>query len=66
MTTVLEGMCGDGTVLPPFIIFKAEEFRASWIDDDAPFRKDVLVGHSHNGWTDNTIGIAYLCQYFGP
>ena len=57
MVTVLEGICADGTSLSPMLIYKAQSTKVAWIVKGAP--ADVIIGHSPNGWTDNTKGLGY-------
>ena len=64
MVTVLEGICADGTNLSPMLIYKAHSTKIAWIDKSDP--ADVLIGHSPNGWTDNSKGLGYLKTHFGP
>jgi len=64
MVTVVEGICADGTSLSPMLIYKAQSTKVAWVDKNAP--ADVIIGHSANGWTDNTKGLGYLKTHFGP
>jgi len=64
MVTVVEGICADGTSLSPMLIYKAHSTKVAWVDKNAP--ADVIIGHSANGWTDNTKGLGYLKTHFGP
>jgi len=64
MVTVVEGICADGTSLSPMLIYKAHSTKVDWVAKNAP--ADVMIGHSANGWTDNTKGLDYLKTHFGP
>ena len=66
MAIVIEGICANGENLSPMIIFKAKEFRVGLFDPSLPFPKDILCGHSPNGWTNNEMGLGYLKHHFGP
>ena len=49
--SVVEAICGDGSCLPPFIIFKANRVNSQWISKDTPY--DWYFGASGKGWTSN-------------
>jgi hypothetical protein len=34
--SVVEAICADGTILPPFLIFKAQNVNSQWISPDTP------------------------------
>ncbi|RPA94353.1 CENP-B protein, partial [Choiromyces venosus 120613-1] len=66
-TTVIEGICGDGTPLEaPCIILKAKEFQSEWFKNLHGVPPRTLFGKSPNGWTDEKMGARFLKRNFGP
>jgi len=47
--TVIEGVCADGTVLNPTIIFKVEEFKAEWFQRVRGIPENSLFDRLQNG-----------------
>jgi len=64
--TVQPTICADGTTLPPSIIFEAENGNIwdGWVNDIEAGKHSVHVTSSPSGWTNNTIGLAWLEQVF--
>lgn len=62
--TALECICGNGTSIPPLLIFKGENLSTSWIP--AELAKDWYFSCSNKGWTSNTHGLEWLRQCFEP
>ncbi|KII85412.1 hypothetical protein PLICRDRAFT_165946, partial [Plicaturopsis crispa FD-325 SS-3] len=57
LTSVMATICGDGTSLPPFVIFKGEQFQSSWGENNP---SNAVIARSSNGWTDTTLHLEYL------
>ena len=64
--TLLACVCGDGTALPPGLLYDSANstLQSSWVEEIEPGVHDVLVSSSPNGWTNNDIGLAWLKQVF--
>lgn len=64
--TVLATICGDGSTLPPGVIFpaKRDAVQASWVRDIDPDKHSIHFSTSPNGWTSNDLGLAWLKQVF--
>jgi len=62
--SVMECIYADGTVIPPLVIFKAENFSPQWI----PRNIDGNWKFSYNskGWTSNIHGVEWLRRCFEP
>ena len=64
--TLLATICGDGSVLPPGIIYAAagRAVQASWVASIDKKIHDVHFTTSPNGWTNNDLGLTWLEQVF--
>ena len=64
--TVLAAVCGDGTTLPPGLIYasKNSTLQSSWVVDIEARKHDVFVTSTPSGWTNNDTGLAWLEQVF--
>lgn len=64
--TVLAAVCGDGTTLPPGLIYasKNSTLQSSWVADIEAGKHDVFVTSTPSGWTNNDTGLAWLEQVF--
>jgi len=62
--TAVECICADGSVLPPLIIFKAENLSRQWIP--ASVHDDWKFSCNAKGWTSNLHGIEWLQRCFEP
>ena len=64
--TVLACVCADGTALSPSLIFQsaAGALQSSWVDAVDSEKHSVFVSSSPSGWTNNTIGLAWLKEVF--
>ena len=64
--TVLACVCGDGSALPPGLIYESANstIQSSWVEEIQPQVHSVLVSSSPSGWTNNEIGLAWLEQVF--
>ena len=63
--TVLECVCGDGSAIPPLIIFKGRTLSSSWIPVN-DIKGDWHFSRSENGWTSNDIAFEWLRKVFDP
>jgi len=63
LITNLETICGDGSSMAPFRIFKAKAGHSmGWyasLDDP-----NVLLAYSNKGWTDDSLGYEYISWDF--
>ena len=64
--TILAAVCGDGTTLPPGLIYQSKNstLQSSWVADIEVGRHDVFVTSTPSGWTNNDTGLAWLEQVF--
>jgi hypothetical protein len=60
--SVIEGISTTGWTLPSLIIFQGKVHQASWYKEEIP--KDWSIAVSENGWTDDSIGLAWLKDIF--
>ena len=63
--TVIECICGDGTILPPLVIFKGANLNTEWLTEPAQ-TQGWKVSTSNKGWTSDIHGIQWLTQCFEP
>ncbi len=59
--TLIQGACADGSTIPPFLVFKGQEFNNTWFHQGLPPTWTFSV--SPNGWTSNQIGLQWI-QHF--
>jgi hypothetical protein len=64
--TLLACICGDGSVLPPGLLYASanQSIQSSWVEDIKVQKHEVFIGSSPNGWSNNDIGLAWLEQVF--
>jgi DDE superfamily endonuclease/Tc5 transposase DNA-binding domain len=63
--TVMECISGDGTCIPPLIIFAGENVCTSWIPmKDLP--EGWHISCNTKGWTNNLHGVQWLQKCFEP
>lgn len=65
LITVLEAICGDGTVLPPLIIYKGKHRYMGWyqhLDEYTEVAK-YLFAVSPKGWTSRKLGMEWLKHF---
>ena len=62
--SVIECISGEGTSLPPLLIFKAEQINSAWITKNVP--DDWRFSASSKGWTSNIHGLQWLRTVFEP
>jgi hypothetical protein len=59
--TLIQGVCADGSLIPPFLVLKGKEFNHTWFHQGLPPTWTFSV--SPNGWTTNQIGLQWI-QHF--
>jgi hypothetical protein len=64
--TVVGAVGADGFVLPPAVIYPSSslQMQESWVQRVKAEKHDLHVGTSVNGWTNDTLGVAWLKQVF--
>ena len=65
LITVIDCICANGTVLPPYIIMKGMCPSYSWVKD-SELDKRSYIAASPNGWTDNELGLSWIKDLFDP
>ncbi|KIJ25875.1 hypothetical protein M422DRAFT_138824, partial [Sphaerobolus stellatus SS14] len=59
--TVLVTICGDGTFIPPTIIFKGKKIQQGWNKDNITH---AFFACSPNGWADGELALKWLVDDF--
>ena len=64
--TLLSCICGDGSWLPPGLIYAAEtqNVQSSWVDDMDKEKHVVFTAVSPSGWTNDDAALSWLEQIF--
>ena len=64
--TLIACVCGDGSVLPPGLLYESANntIQKSWVDEINVAEHNAFVSSSPTGWTNNDIGLAWLKQVF--
>jgi hypothetical protein len=62
--TVIECSCMDGSVIPPFTIFKGKNLQSTWFPELAP--DNWVAVTSESGWSNNALALIWLKQVFEP
>ncbi|KAK1920131.1 hypothetical protein P3342_002427 [Pyrenophora teres f. teres] len=63
--TILACICGDGSSLPPALIYEGKAgIQSSWVSELQAEIHEVFVANSTSGWTNNELGLAWLEQIF--
>jgi hypothetical protein len=62
--SMVECICGDGTILPPLGIFKGKNVLQNWIPDQV--RNSWFFSANKKGWTSNLHGLEWLKRVFEP
>ena len=60
----MDGICVDGTSIPPMIIFKGENISKSWLPNELP--EGWHISCNNKGWTNNVHGVQWLKKCFEP
>ena len=63
--TVIECICGDGTILPPLVIFKGANLNTEWLTESAQ-TPGWKFSTSNKGWTSDIHSIQWLTRCFEP
>ena len=63
--TILPTICADGTTLPTSIIYLSDGYNIldTWVDDIPPDDTLINVSSTPTGWTNNTLGMAWLRRF---
>jgi hypothetical protein len=64
--TVVATICGDGTALPPLLIYDSTSgsIQDSWVQDFNSNEYDAWFTSSASGWTSDEIGFKWLEEFF--
>jgi Tc5 transposase DNA-binding domain/DDE superfamily endonuclease len=64
--TLLACICGDGSSLPPGLLFASanSSIQSSWVEGVRAGKHEAFISSSLNGWSNNDIGLAWLEQVF--
>lgn len=64
--TVVATICGDGTTLPPLLIYDSTSgsIQDSWVQDFDSHEHDAWFTSSASGWTSDEIGFRWLSEFF--
>ena len=64
--TVMATICGDGTALPPLLIYDGTSgsIQDSWVQDFNSNEHDAWFTSSASGWTSDEIGFKWLEEFF--
>ncbi len=60
--TVIQGVCADGWMVPPYIVVKGKYHLLPWYQDGR-MPQTWRVHPSENGWTTNEIGLDWLKHF---
>ena len=63
---MLETICGDGSVLPPMVIYKEKALYEHWYQQLTDVEREAVFCHSRKGWTNQILGVKYLELLFDP
>jgi len=63
--TVIECICGDGTVIPPLVIFRGANLNTEWLVP-AELTPGWRFSTSNKGWTSDIHAIQWLTRCFEP
>lgn len=65
LVTVIETICGNGTVLPPLVIYKGTKKFMGWYQhlDDTTEAAEYLFATSPRGWTSRKLGMEWLKHF---
>jgi len=63
--SIIETICADGSLLPAFLIWKAQCHQEGWyqISEQNEGLRGYTYATSPNGWTDNSLGLHYIEHY---
>lgn len=61
---MIEYICVDGSIIPPLVIFKAENLSTQWIPTS--IHSNWRFNYNSKGWTSNAHGLNWLKRCFDP
>ena len=63
---MLACICADSTALPPGLIYaaKLKNIQETWVEDVKVEEHMVFFGVSQSGWSNDSLGLAWLQQVF--
>jgi len=63
--SLLACICADGSAIPPGLIYQGEskDMMDSWLQDFDHSKDNAWFTVSEKGWTDNSIGLAWLKRF---
>jgi hypothetical protein len=59
-TSLIECVSLDGCLLSPWVIFKGVQCKREWMKRLIEYNSRGHITMSHNGWTDNAIGLEWF------
>jgi hypothetical protein len=63
--TVIAWVCTDGSALPPGLVYQGiTRLQNSWLEDVQAGKHEVFFVNSPTGWSNNSLGLAWLEQVF--
>jgi 4-hydroxybenzoate polyprenyltransferase len=65
-TSLIECVSMDGRILSPWVIFKGVQCKKEWARYLTKYHSLAHITMSHNGWTDNVIGLEWFLKCFLP
>jgi hypothetical protein len=65
-TSLIECVSMDGCVLSPWAILKGVQCKKEWMQYIVEYHPQGHLSMSHNGWTDNAIGLEWFTKCFIP
>ena len=60
--TVIQAVCADGSIVPPYFVIKGRNHLLPWYQDNQ-FQPKWRVHTSENSWTTNEIGLDWLKHF---
>jgi AraC-like DNA-binding protein len=60
--TVIQAVCADGWIVPPYFVVKGKNHLLPWYQDSR-FQPEWRAHTSENGWTTNEIGVDWLKHF---
>jgi hypothetical protein len=60
--TVIQAVCADGWIVPPYFVVKGKNHLLPWYQNSR-FQPEWRVHTSENGWTTNEIGLDWLKHF---
>jgi hypothetical protein len=65
-TTIIDCVSMDGRKTSPWVIFKGIVCKKAWMTRILEYNPLSHITMSHNGWTDNAIGLEWFIKVFIP